>query len=61
MYIKDYWADLEYDFITSKDWTKLRTIEEFFKSFYITTLKLEGYKTTLENMLFIIDIIIKYF
>jgi len=60
-YIKDHWADLEYDFIILKDWTKLRTIEEFLKLFYIVTLKLEGYKAILENILFIMDIIIKYF
>ncbi len=60
-YIKNYWADLEYDFIILEDWTKIRTIKEFFKLFYTATLKLEGYKTTLENILFIINIIIKYF
>ena len=60
-YIKDYWADLEYDFIIPKNWTKLRTIEEFLKLFHTTILKLEGYKATLENILFIINIIIKYF
>ncbi len=60
-YIKDYWADLEYDFIILEDWTKFRTIEEFFKLFYIVIFKLEGYKATLENMLFIMNIIIKYF
>src|SRR6266536_585940 len=60
-YTKNHRADLEYDFITPEDWTKLRTIEEFLKSFYTATLKLEGHKATLENVLFIMDIIIKYF
>ncbi len=60
-YTKDHWADLEYDFITLEDWTKLRTIEEFLKSFYTAILKLEGHKATLENVLFIMDIIVKYF
>ena len=60
-YTKDHQADLEYDFIILKDWTKLRTIEEFLKPFYTATLKLEEHKATLENILFIIDIIIKYF
>ena len=60
-YTKDHWADLEYDFITLEDWTKLRTIEEFLKSFYTAILKLEGHKATLENVLFIMNIIIKYF
>src|SRR6266511_3695275 len=52
-YIKDYWTDLEYDFIILEDWTKLRTIEEFLKSFYKAILKLEGHKATLENVLLI--------
>ncbi len=60
-YTKDHWADLEYDFIILEDWTKFRTIEEFLKPFHITTFKLEGHKATLENILFIMDIIIKYF
>ncbi len=60
-YIKDHWVDLEYNFITPEDWTKFCTIEEFFKLFYTAILKLERYKAILENVLFIMDIIIKYF
>ena len=60
-YTKDHWADLKDDFITPGDWAKLRTIEEFLEPFHIATLKLEGHKATLENVLFTMDVIIKYF
>ena len=40
---------------------ELCTIEEFLKPFYTATLKLEGHKATLENVLFTMDVIIKYF
>src|SRR5438132_10380404 len=60
-YTKDHWADLEDDFITPEDWAKLRTIEKFLKPFHTATLKLEGHKATLENMLFTMDVIVKYF
>lgn len=60
-YTKDHWADLEDDFITPEDWVKLRTIEEFLKPFHTATLKLEGHKATLENVLFTMDVIIQYF
>jgi len=60
-YTKDHWTDLEDDFITPGDWTKLRTIEEFLEPFHTATLRLEGHKATLENVLFTMDVIIKYF
>jgi hypothetical protein len=60
-YTKAYWADLSDDFITPGDWKKLHTIEEFLQPFHIATLKLEGHSATLENVLFTIDIIVKYF
>jgi len=60
-YTKDHWADLEDDFIAPGDWAKLRTIEEFLEPFHRATLKLEGHKATLENVLFTMDVIIKYF
>jgi hypothetical protein len=60
-YTKDHWTDLKDDFITPGDWTKLRMIEEFLEPFYTATLRLEGHKATLENVLFTMDVIIKYF
>ena len=36
-------------------------IKEFLKPFYTATLRLKGHKAILKNMLFIIDVIIKYF
>jgi|tagenome__1003787_1003787.scaffolds.fasta_scaffold20916204_2 hypothetical protein len=60
-YTKDHWDDLKDDFITPGDWAQLRTIEEFLKPFHTATLKLEGHKGTLENVLFTMDIIIQYF
>jgi hypothetical protein len=60
-YTKDHWTDLGDDFLTPEDWAKLRTIEEFLKPFHTATLKLEGHKATLENVLFTMDIIIQYF
>ena len=60
-YTKDHWTDLEDDFITPGDWTKLHTIEEFLEPFHTATLRLEGHKATLEDVLFTMDVIIKYF
>jgi hypothetical protein len=40
---------------------KLCTIEEFLKPFHTATLKLERHKATLENVLFTMDVIVKYF
>jgi len=36
-------------------------MKAFLKPFYTTTLKLEEHKATLKNILFTMDIIIKYF
>ena len=61
IYTKDHWTDLKDDFITLGDQTKLCTIKEFLKPFHTATLRLEEHKATLENVLFTIDVIIKYF
>jgi hypothetical protein len=60
-YTKDYWANLKDDFLKLEEWVQLCIIQEFLKPFHHTTLKLEGHKATLKNMLFTIDTMLLYF
>jgi hypothetical protein len=47
--------------LTSEDWRRLCTIEEFLEPFHNTTLYAEGDYATIDRVLFTINILIKHF
>jgi len=51
---------LKKDYLSPKNWEALRTIKSFLQIFHQATLKYQGHKATLKNILFTMDIIIKH-
>jgi hypothetical protein len=43
------------------DWEKLRTTSKFLSLFDRATLKTQGDQATIDNVLFVMDVIIKHF
>jgi hypothetical protein len=60
-YTKIYFDTLEVDYLSPVEWEKLRTISKFLALFNRATLKAEGDQGTIDNVLFIMDIIIRHF
>lgn len=60
-YTKKWYADLEINFLTPEDWTKLRAIAEFLSPFYRATLDSEGDNSTIDCALPNMDILVKHF
>ena len=52
--------ELQKDLLDLTDWKKLRTINEFLQPFSRATLFTEGDEVSIDYILFIIDILIKY-
>ena len=59
-YIKSNFNMLEEDYILPQDWKLLYTICTFLKPFYRAILETQGDHTTLDQVLFTMDILIKY-
>ena len=58
LYVEHYQDDfLKDDLLTTSEWIQLRTIRDFLQHFYEATLFLQGDRTTLERILFTIDIL----
>jgi hypothetical protein len=58
LYVEHYQDDfLKDDLLTTSEWIQLRTIRDFLQHFYEATQFLQGDRTTLERVLFTIDIL----
>jgi hypothetical protein len=60
-FTKKYFDSLEEDYLSPTEWEKLRTISKFLALFDRATLKTQGDQGSIDNVLFIMDIIIKHF
>ena len=59
-YTKKYFDDLQDDYLSPNDWSKLHTINQFLKPFRQATLVTQGHQATIDRVLFTMDILIKY-
>ena len=59
-YCQDHEDELEEDILSHLDWKKLCTIKEFLSFFSRATLFTEGDSTSINSVLFIIDVLIKH-
>jgi hypothetical protein len=59
-YCQDYENELEEDILSHLDWKKLRTIKEFLSPFSRATLFTEGDSTSIDSVLFMMDVLIKH-
>ena len=59
-YCQDFEEDLEDDVLSFIDWKKLCTIKDFLAPFSQATLATKGDSTSIDRMLFTIDILIKH-
>ena len=58
LYVEHYKNDfLKDDLLTTSEWIQLHTIHDFLQHFHEATLFLQGDRTTLERVLFTIDIL----
>jgi hypothetical protein len=60
-YVQNHEDDLEEDVLSFQDWKKLRTIKDFLAIFSWATLFTEGSSTSIDSVLFTMDILIKHF
>ena len=60
-YIKSHFADLSENYLTSQDWMRLCMIMIFLQSFHQATLETQEHHTTLEKVLFTMNILVQYF
>jgi hypothetical protein len=60
-YTKKHFSTLETEYLSPTDWERLRIISEFLHIFDQATLKTQGDQSTIDNVLFVMDIIIKTF
>jgi hypothetical protein len=60
-YCQNYKSELEDDKLTPEDWRQLCTIKDFLEPFQSATLYTKRDYTAINQVLFIIDILIKYF
>jgi hypothetical protein len=59
-YCLNYKDELEEDILSPKDWKKLCTIKDFLTPFSRATLFIEGDATSIDRMLFAMDMLIKH-
>jgi len=57
-YSKLYIEALDNDYLSPQDWAQLRTILDFLKPFYRATKATEGDTTTIDRILFIMDVLV---
>ena len=60
-YTKEHFAELSADYLTPEDWARLRTIKSFLQPFQRATLETQGYRATIDSVLFTMDILVQYF
>jgi len=60
-YIKSHFADLSENYLTSQDWMRFCMIMIFLQSFHQATLETQEHHTTLEKVLFTMNILVQYF
>ncbi|EED11944.1 conserved hypothetical protein [Talaromyces stipitatus ATCC 10500] len=60
-YTKRHLDTLEAEYLSPTDWEKLCTTSKFLSLFNRATLKTQGDQATIDNVLFVMDIIIKHF
>lgn len=60
-YTKKHFDTLRVDYLSPGEWEKLRTVSKFLALFDRATLKTQGDQGTIDNVLFIMDIIIRHF
>lgn len=62
IYIKKHFDTLEIEYLSPIDWEKLHTTGKLLSLFdKKATLKTQGNQATIDNILFVIDVIIKHF
>ena len=61
IYSKDHYSELSQDYLDPQDWKKLRTIMAFLQPFHRATLETQGYRATIDSVLFTMDILVRYF
>jgi hypothetical protein len=60
-YTKKHFDILQAEYLSPMDWEKLRTTSKFLSLFDRATLKTQGDQATIDNVLFVMDVIIKHF
>jgi hypothetical protein len=60
-YTKTHFDTLKAEYLSPTDWKKLRTTSKFLSLFDRATLKTQGDQATIDNVLFVMDVIIKHF
>jgi hypothetical protein len=60
-YTKKHFAELEKEYLSPNDWEGLHRTSRFLSLFDRATLKTQGDQATIDNVLFVMDIIIKHF
>lgn len=61
IYTKRHLDTLEAEYLSPTGWEKLRTTSKFLSLFERATLKTQGDQATIDNVLFVMDVIIKHF
>jgi hypothetical protein len=60
-YTKNHFSVLEADYLILQHWKQLCTIKKFLQPFYQATLETQGDSTTIDKMLWTMDILIQHF
>ena len=60
-YTKKHFDALQAEYLSPTDWEKLRTTSKFLNLISRATLKTQGDQATIDNVLFVMDIIIRHF
>jgi hypothetical protein len=60
-YTKNWQSELEDDYLTLGDWELLRAITLFLEPFYEVTLETQGYRGTIDKVLWTMDILIEHY
>lgn len=60
-YSKEYFDDLEDEYLSPSEWEALREITDFLAVFHEATLETQGDRATIDRVLFTMDILIKHF
>jgi hypothetical protein len=59
-YTKKHFDTLQAEYLSPTDWEKLRTTSKFLNLFDRATLKTQGDQATIDNVLFVMDVIIRH-
>ena len=61
IFTKNHFDVLQHDYLSSDDWTRLRTIKNFLQPFARATLETQGTAGTIDRVLFTMDVLTQWF